>query len=83
MSSRELGSRLWRLPHAAALTQPCGKSRSRQALFPYATPCPAHPVWKIARSALERQLEDRSLADLVGAVRKKRAAAAKRVRRAG
>jgi Rrf2 family protein len=48
-----------------------------------ATPCPAHPVWKIARSALERQLEDRSLADLVGAVRKKRAAAAKRVRRAG
>lgn len=45
------------------------------------TPCPAHPVWKIARAALERQLEDRSLADLVGAVQKKRAAAAKRVRR--
>ena len=42
------------------------------------TPCPAHPVWKIARSALERQLEDRSLADLVGAVDKKRAAAARK-----
>jgi Rrf2 family iron-sulfur cluster assembly transcriptional regulator len=39
------------------------------------TPCPAHPVWKIARSALERQLEDRSLADLAGSVEKKRAAA--------
>ena len=43
-----------------------------------ATPCPAHPVWKIARTALERQLEDRSLADLVGAVQKKRAAARRR-----
>ena len=43
------------------------------------TPCPAHPVWKIARAALERQLEARSLADLVGAVAKKRVAAARRL----
>src|SRR5262252_2159033 len=41
------------------------------------TPCPAHPVWKVARTALERQLEDRSLADLAGAAEKKRPAAAR------
>ena len=46
-----------------------------------ATPCPAHPIWKIARAALERQLENRSLADLVGAVEKKRAAAARKAAR--
>jgi Rrf2 family protein len=39
------------------------------------TPCPAHPIWKVARTALERQLEDRSLADHAGAVERKRATA--------
>lgn len=35
-------------------------------------PCPAHPVWKRARALLERQLERRSLEDLVVSVRRKK-----------
>ncbi len=35
------------------------------------TPCPAHPVWKRARTLLERRLERRSLADLARAVARK------------
>lgn len=36
-------------------------------------PCPAHPVWKRARALLERQLERRSLRDLVASMRRKAA----------
>ena len=39
------------------------------------TPCPAHPVWKRARTLLEQQLERRSLADLAVSVAGKRARA--------
>ena len=36
-------------------------------------PCPAHPVWKRARTLLEMQLERRSLKDLVTSIRRKAA----------
>jgi Rrf2 family transcriptional regulator, iron-sulfur cluster assembly transcription factor len=36
-------------------------------------PCPAHPVWKRARTLLELQLERRSLKDLVSSMRRKAA----------
>lgn len=35
-------------------------------------PCPAHPVWKKARTLLERRLERRSLADLARTVARKK-----------
>ncbi|HEX9148579.1 MAG TPA: Rrf2 family transcriptional regulator [Thermoanaerobaculia bacterium] len=41
-----------------------------------ATPCPAHPVWKNARTILEARLESRSLADLARTVARKNAAVA-------
>jgi Rrf2 family protein len=43
-----------------------------------ATPCPAHPVWKPAKDLLARQLENRSLHDLVRSVDRKRARAERR-----
>jgi Rrf2 family protein len=36
------------------------------------TPCPAHPVWGVVRPLLERELEQKSLLDLVHAVARKR-----------
>ena len=45
-------------------------------------PCPAHPVWKRARTLLEKRLENRSLADLARAVARKSAVlSARRPRR--
>lgn len=43
-----------------------------------ATPCPAHPVWKPAKELLARQLENRSLDDLVRSVERKQARATRR-----
>ncbi len=37
------------------------------------TPCPAHPVWAFVRGLLERELEGRSLLDLVKSVAQKKA----------
>lgn len=42
------------------------------------TPCPAHPVWSTVRPLLERELERKTLLDLVEAVKKKRKASRKR-----
>lgn len=35
-------------------------------------PCPAHPVWSVVRPQLEKELEHKSLLDLVTSVEKKR-----------
>jgi Rrf2 family iron-sulfur cluster assembly transcriptional regulator len=47
-----------------------------------ATPCPVHPFWKQARAVLEQRLQAQSVAELAGAMARKRHAR-RRIRHEG